>query len=100
MAKGQITKELVAQAIIFALGEHYIGTYDKKIYCQYEENGEQVQVAISMTCPKTAVQPVSVSHDWTSPESETQVAPTEFVPAEITQEEKDNLQAMMEKLNL
>ena len=55
MAKGADSKKLVEDALIAALKDNYIGTFDKKIYFEFKEAGERVQIAVSMTCPKTLV---------------------------------------------
>lgn len=55
MARGSIAKELVAKKIAEAFGADYLGEQDKKFYVQAPENGEMVQVAISMTCPKNPI---------------------------------------------
>lgn len=54
MAKGTIAKENLMARFKMALGNDYIGTEDdKKFYFWSTENGEKVQVAITMTVPKT-----------------------------------------------
>lgn len=104
MAKGQVSKDLAVQDIIKGLGTHYLGMADKKIYCEYEENGEMVQVAIALTCPKTPVEfntaAEALTNDWSGPVSGSAPAPQPQSIPEITQEEKDNLQAMLTKLGL
>ena len=59
MAKGQIAKTQVADRIAKAFGNDWIGEYDKKYYVWATENGERLQIAISMTCPKNPVGDVS-----------------------------------------
>ena len=56
MARGQEAKNYVAKKLAEAFGADYIGEIDKKYYVWSKENGERVQVAISMTCPKTPVE--------------------------------------------
>lgn len=55
MAKGAIAKESVIKKITEAFGADYLGEVDKKYYVQAEENGEMVQVALSLTCPKNPI---------------------------------------------
>ena len=55
MAKGQIAKENVEKKIATAFGEDYIGNFDKKLYVWANDGGERVQIALSLTCPKTPV---------------------------------------------
>ena len=51
MAKGTIGKQNVINKIKQAFGADYIGEYDKKIYVWTTENGERIQIALSLTCP-------------------------------------------------
>ena len=55
MAKGANAKVVVENKIKEAFGNDFIGIADKKIYVWADDGGEKVQVAISMTCPKTPV---------------------------------------------
>ena len=106
MARGNDAKNLAIQDIIAGLGAHYQGMADKKIYCSYEENGEQVQIAIALTCPKAPVEFTTkideLTNSWSGPNSTTSAAvpPQPQVIPEITKEEEDNLQAMLTKLGL
>lgn len=89
MAKGNIAKAAVENKIKEAFGADYIGVFDKKLYVYADDGGERVQIALTMTCPKTFVgvdTPIE--------------APDVFQPAEISQEEQDNLRALIEKLGL
>jgi hypothetical protein len=106
MAKGAIAKSNVIKKISDAFGADFIGEYDKKIYVWTQENGEKVQIAISLTCPKT---PIDVSGtpipnfsggiDFEDVGAAV-AAPTAFVPAEITEEETKNIQDLMARLGL
>lgn len=105
MAKGSIAKDVVAKKIAAAFGADFVGEYDKKLYVWAEENGEKVQIAISMTCPKV---PVGASDFSTEPGnslnfedmSAAVVAPKSFEPAEVTDEEKKNIAELMARLGL
>ena len=75
---------------------------DKKIYLQAPENGEMVQIAISMTCPKNTIEvsnaPV-IKNGMIDFEAEgTLVAPA--AAAEISTEERETIQDMMKRLGL
>ena len=103
MAVGTEAKEKIINKIIAALGEAYIGEYDKKYYFLSEENGAKKQVAISLTCPKNPIGTVDMSNafgDGLDFEAEPVVAQTKFEPAEITQQEVDTLAEMMARLGL
>jgi hypothetical protein len=106
MAKGTIAKQNVINKIAQSFGADYIGEVDKKIYVWAEENGEKVQIALSLTCPKTAVAaaaPAGVKNggfDFETPAAVAPVASASFEPAEITDEERNNIAAMMARLGL
>ena len=109
MAKGAIAKENVAKMIAKTFGSNFVGEYDKKLYVWSEENGEKIQIAISMTCPKTPVGGDIGKIDFSSEPGDSLnfedmsaavAAPTAFTPAEISDEERDNIAKMMERLGL
>jgi hypothetical protein len=107
MAKGTQAKQLVVNKIKEAFGENFVGEVDKKIYLWSQENGERVQVAISLTCPKTPIvidNTVTTSGgDWDFTDEgsfSTAVAVSAAAPAEITEEEKANIAELMKKLGL
>lgn len=107
MAKGAIAKSVVTQKLAQAFGSDFIGEFDKKVYVWAEENGEKIQIAISMTCPKT---PVGVDNIDFSVEpgnslnfedmSAAVVAPRSFEPATISEEEQSNIAELMARLGL
>lgn len=107
MAKGAVAKEGVIKKIASAFGNNFIGEFDKKIYVWENDGGEMVQIAISLTCPKNPIQvDTTVSTDggdWDfsdNPKVNTTVAVVNAGPAEITEDEKENIAALMAKLGL
>ena len=108
MAKGSIAKEHVVEIIKNAFGDKFICELDKKIYVWSEENGEPVQVAISLTCPKTPVSGgaasartiVSTDGFGLDFENMPTTPATEVVNLEYTQEEKDTLNKLIAELGL
>ena len=100
MARGNEAKAFVENKIREAFGDLYVGTVDKKVYVWGMENGEKVQICLTMTCPKVPVG-VGGENDGIDfdnmPESG---APTEFKPAEITTEETENIRKMLAELGL
>lgn len=105
MAKGAIAKQNVINKIAQIFGADFIGEVDKKIYVWAEENGEKVQIAMSLTCPKTQVAAGTTEvrnggFDFEAPATVAPVAAASFEPAEITNEERDNIAAMMARLGL
>lgn len=105
MAKGAIAKEVVAKKIAQAFGADFVGEYDKKLYVWAEENGEKVQIAISMTCPKNPVGDIDFSAEPGNSlnfedMSAAPIAGGNAASAEVTDEEKKNIAELMARLGL
>lgn len=101
--RGTIAKSKVEQVIQSAFGKDFLFVTDKKIYVQAEENGEMVPVAITLTCPKTPVSASSKPLDFGQGlnfEDNNVVIPQRQSTTEISQEERDTINKLMEKLNL
>lgn len=101
MARGSVAKEVITKKLKEAFGADFIGEVDKKIYVQAPENGEMVQIAISMTCPKS---PVAVSN---APVVKNGIMDFEAEPAlvapksvEVSEDERATIQDMMRRLGL
>lgn len=104
MAKGTIGKQNVINKIKQAFGADFIGEYDKKIYVYTQENGERIQIALSLTCPKI---PVAISDNPTTGDFNFEddapnvvVAAGAYQPAEITKEERERVNDLMKRLGL
>ena len=104
MAKGTIGKQNVINKIKQAFGADFIGEYDKKIYVWTTENGERIQIALSLTCPKV---PVAISDNPTTGDFNFEddapnvvVAAGAYQPAEITKEERERVNDLMKRLVL
>lgn len=107
MAKGQIAKEYAVKKIAEAFGENFVGEFDKKVYINCPENGEMVQIAIAMTCPKKTIGEVNSAPTPSGEYSNTldfdSPAPTQpsgFTPAEITESETANINKLLASLGL
>lgn len=106
MAKGNEAKERLINKFIETAGDNYLGMFDKKYYFLSSENGEQVQVAVSMTCPKTPVEFAAAvaepdgDWDFTDDKPATANAVSNAAPAEITEEEQKNIADLMARLGL
>lgn len=105
--KGATAKENVTKIIADAFGSNFIGEFDKKVYVMANDGGEMVQIAISLTCPKTPIvvdNTVSVdAGDWDfsdEPKKSFAVAVANDAPAEITDQEKANIADLMARLGL
>ena len=100
MARGQMAKIEVENIIRNAFGKNFLGvdTSSKKIYVQAPEGGEMVNIALTLTCPKTPFTPGSSEPSAFNNENFGQ--PDIFHPAEITQEEMDNIKRLEREFNL
>lgn len=103
MARGAQAKSKVEQIISSAFKDNFLGIYDKKLYVQAEENGEMVQIAISLTCPKTPVvisdKPLSFD-DRLNFEDGATIIPHPQMQTEISDEERQTVKELMERLGL
>lgn len=103
MAKGTIAKQEVIKKIQSAFGTDFLGEFDKKIYVQVQENGEMVQIAMALTCPKT---PVAVSNapiikgDRMDFSDESTIIPVNSSNTEISEEERQTIADMMARFGL
>ena len=104
MARGAIGKENVIKKIKEVFGADFIGEYDKKIYVWTQENGERIQIALSLTCPKVQVAvadaPATGDFNFEDDAPSAVVAAGTFQPAEITPEERDRVNDLMKRLGL
>lgn len=103
MPKGAIAKNKIAEKIKNLYGTDYVGESGGKYYVYENDGGEKIQIAISLTCPKNPIGAVDMSNafgDGLDFEAEPVLAQTKFEPAEITEQEKDNLKALMDRLGL
>lgn len=102
MAKGSNAKIDVENKIRNAFGDRFVGVAEKKLYVLGDEgNGELIQVALSLTCPKVPLSAGGVSEDGLDFDNmPSSGKPTEFKPAEITTEETENIRKMLAELGL
>ena len=103
MPKGAVAKSKIAEKLKDLFGENYVGESGGKHYVWENDGGEKVQIAISLTCPKNPIGTVDMSSAFGGGldfEAEPVVVQTKFEPAEITEQEVENLAAMMERLGL
>ena len=100
--KGTVAKEFVAQKIAAAFGQDWIGEYDKKYYTWADDGGERIQVSITLTCPKVyrGVEETGTGELNFDDESPSSATADGFTPADITQEEQDMLEELMNRLGL
>ena len=102
-AKGALAKQEVINKIKEVFGADYIGESGGKHYLWAKDGGEKVQIAVSLTCPKNPIGTVDMSSAFGGGidfEAEPVLVQTKFEPAEITQQEKDTLADLMNRLGL
>lgn len=103
-ARGTKAKEEVVKKIAEAFGDAYLGEYQKKYYVQMRENGENVQVAIALTCPKTAVSDFTSldfdNNELNFEDGDNNVIRPQGKTTEITPQEEENLRELLERLGL
>ena len=109
--KGNEAKNYVIEKIKEAFGSDYLGEVDKKHFILGEENGQKVQIAIALTCPKvevafanapaaTTTYATNSDGDWDFSDAAASVKPTVEPITEITQDERDRLAQLMAQLGL
>jgi hypothetical protein len=103
-AKGSIAKEEVKRKIIQCFGQDKVFESDKKLYINTTENGEPVQIAITMTCPKNLVSPTggfaAPALNFEDDDDSSSIGKPVSQNMEITPEEKKNIADLMERLGL
>lgn len=101
LARGAIAKQVITKKLQDAFGADFLGEMDKKIYLQAPENGEMVQIAISMTCPKNTIE---VSHAPVVKNGmidfEAQDAKIAAHTTEISEDERATVAEMMKRFGL
>ena len=104
MARGNIAKESVVAKMKSVFGEDWMGEYDKKYYVWAQENGERIQIAITLTCPKVPVEataaPITGDFNFEDDAPSVVVAAGGYQPAEITDDERDKVRDLMRTLGL
>lgn len=99
MAKGQESKNIIMQKILTIFENSF--QYDKEIRIPLMENGEEVQIKVTLTAAKTNVSPNGenalpgeVNEDLNFGEIKTKE------PATVSQEEKNNVASLLQSLGL
>ena len=99
-AKGSILKQEIIKKLLEVFPGSFLYNDGKEVRICGNENGEDLQVKVTLTCAKENVaagsdvnfpSPINIKENLNN---------TEVVPAQPTQEEKDNVRRLMEALNL
>lgn len=111
MARGSIAKTAVLEKLKQSFGNDFVAVVDGKAYVWAQDGGERVQICLSLTCPKnlvgtiegTTVAPAKLDFGsgggWDF-EAMDQVTAVPEKSKEISQEEQNNIEAMMKALGL
>lgn len=98
--KGALAKELIIKKLAETFGEDWIGEVDKKYYVWSKENGERVQIAITLTCPKVMVDTGAVSAAASEENWDFSDTPEKKENVEISDKEKETIKLLMDQLGL
>ena len=103
-AKGSILKQEIAEKILATFPGSFLYNDGKEIRINGTENGETLQIKISMTCAKVAVEggdDTVLPGEKTAATADVKPAGTnEKIPQEPTAEEKERLTTLLNKLGL
>ena len=97
--KGDTARAIVYDKIKEAFGENFVDIVDKKIYVTANEQGEDIQFAITVTMPKTPVNKVPKENNEINFETSTSTSALK-PKVEISDKEKEDIRKLMEELNL
>lgn len=108
MAKGGTSKDKIIDALKAALPEHWVGVDDKKrAVFEFVEDGEPIQVAVALSCPKTLIpRQGTPSPTITTPSSDVgafvtaEAAAKEKEKLEISDEERKNVDTLLTNLGI
>ena len=103
-ARGSILNQEVAEKILAAFPGSFLYNDGKEIRINGIENGESLQIKISMTCAKVAVEggdDTVLPGEKTAATADVRSTGTnEKIPQEPSAEEKERLKTLLDKLGL
>lgn len=102
-AKGAIIKQEIIEKILQVFPDSFLFNEGKEVRINGEENGEIIQIKVTLTASKTPIQNPAMTTVERAAATDEQTAP--FLPAEEnslepSEEEKKRLVEMLQKLNL
>ena len=104
--RGDIAKQKITEIIAEAFGNDFVGVVDKKLYVNIPEGNEIVQIAITLTAPKTPIQATAATTSVNSnSSSDDNLAPWEInpktnTPVDVSQEDKENIKELKKILGI
>lgn len=99
-AKGSVAKLFVENKIKEVFGEDFVGMADRKLYVWADDGGQKVQIAISLTCPKVGLDVDAPANNSFVQDSGIVGTYTGAPIVEMTAEEEQNIQTLIERLGL
>lgn len=103
-AKGSILKQEVASKILAAFPGSFLYNDDKEIRINGVEDGQKLQIKVTLTCAKVAVEggdDIILPGEKTAATADVKPTGTnEKIPQEPTAEEKERLTTLLNKLGL
>jgi len=103
-AKGSILKQEVSEKILKAFPGSFLYNDGKEIRINGLENGEQLQIKVTLTCAKVAVEggeDVALPGEEKTASADVKLAGTnEQIPQEPSAEEKERLATLLNRLGL
>lgn len=98
--RGDAAKDLITKTILSTFEGSFVS--DKKIYISVNDgsSGEVVQIAVSLTMPKTPIAGGGNSALSTSSSGGVSAPATEFTPTELAPEDKVKIEDLKRKLNI
>lgn len=107
MVRGSVAKNNIAERLKNFFGTDFAGEADRKLYIWADDGGEKVQIAITLTCPKTNVDFGDNANGFIEVGPATGIVGSyvgkrvTIEPiTEITPEEEANIQTLLERLGL
>lgn len=104
MAKGAVAKEQIFQKMLEMFNGSFMYNGGKELRIPWDENGEEVQIKVALTCAKENVYPDNAPREIAAALSQGPVigslAETKPENVEPTEEEKKNLEDLMAALGL
>ena len=100
MAKGTIAKEAVFKKILEVFDGSFMWNGGKECRIPWNENGNEVQIKVALTCAKDCVNPeggATVRHEE---DALSNFPAPHKAPAEPTEEEKKNIEDLLTALGL
>ena len=95
MARGAEAKQIITDKILQTFEGSFI--YGKEIRVPLQENGERVEIKVTLTCAK---ENVGGNSAFAEPQSKTSQPAQASVPAAPTEQEKANIADLMSRLGL